>query len=482
MDLKVAQRIVGLLLMGFAVTLTLPLAFSLYDRDGLYIEWVDSMLITAALGLMLWYTARGGRDQLRLREAYVVVTGFWFSVSLAGALPFFLTMAPFISFTDAVFESTSGLTTTGATVLSSLDALPRSILFYRHLLQWFGGMGVVLLGIAVLPLLGVGGMALYAAETPGPVKDAKLAPRIGQTARSLWVVYLGLTVLCAGAYWGLGMSGFDAVGHALSTISTGGFSSHDASFDYFQSAAIELAATVFMLASGLNFALHYTAWWRGKPKVFLEDPETKLYFRLFWIVTAFSIFGLIVTSQETPLLAARHALFTVSSVITSTGFTTVNFSLWPGMLPALLIFLSMIGGCGGSTAGGMKCMRFYLIFKQLRWEVVKVIHPTALPAVMISGRKVDNQIVRSVWGFFFVYATVYVIIMLGLLATGLDEVSAFSAVAATINNLGPGLGEVASSFASVSDAGKWLSAFAMVLGRLEIFTILVLLMPEFWRA
>jgi trk/ktr system potassium uptake protein len=482
MDLKVAQRIVGLLLIGFSVTLILPLSVSLYDSDGLYVEWGDSMLLIAVIGWALWYTARNSRDELRLREAYVVVSSFWVSLSLAGALPFFLTMAPFISFTDAVFESASGLTTTGATVLSGLDHMPRSILLYRHQLQWFGGMGVVLLGVAVLPLLGVGGMALYAAETPGPVKDSKLAPRIAQTARSLWVVYLGLTVLCAGTYWGLGMSGFDAIGHAMSTISTGGFSSHDASLAYFHSGAIELAATVFMLLSGLNFALHYTAWWRGKPGVFLTDPETKLYFRLFWIVVAFAILGLIATVHETPLLAVRHAFFTVASVLTSTGFTTVDFSVWPGMLPAMLIFLSMIGGCGGSTAGGMKCMRFYLIFKQLRWEVTKLIHPTAIPAVMISGRKVENQIVRSVWGFFFIYSTVYMVIMLALLATGLDEVSAFSAVAATLNNLGPGLGEVTSSFASVSDAGKWISAFSMILGRLEIFTILVLLMPEFWRA
>jgi trk/ktr system potassium uptake protein len=482
MDLRIAQRIIGILLMGFAATLTLPLGLSVYDADGLHPEWIDSILLIGLTGTVLALLATGRREEPRLREGFVVVASAWIVMSLVGALPFMLTMVESINLTDAVFEATSGLTTTGATVFSGLDDLPRSVLLYRQLLQWIGGMGVILLGVAILPLFGIGGMAIYKTESPGPVRDSRLLPRVVQTARSLWIVYLTLTVLCAGSYWGLGMSGFDAITHAFSTISTGGFSTHDANIAYFHSGAIELAATLFMLLSGLNFVLHFTAWVRGRPGVFLTNPETKLYLRLFWLVVIISTVGLVMTEYEMLLPAARHALFTTASILTSTGFRTVEFSLWPGMLPAMLIFLSMIGGCGGSTSGGMKCVRFYMIFKQLRWEVSKLIHPGTIPVVLISGRKVDNQIVRSVWGFFFVYSTVFAVIMLALMFTGLDEVSAFSAVAATLNNLGPGLGEVSSSFASLSEVGKWVSSFTMVLGRLEIFTILVLLMPEFWRA
>jgi trk system potassium uptake protein TrkH len=476
------QRVIGLLLMMFSLTMLLPVVVSLVFADQTWDVFVQSFMVIAGAGLVLWWPVRNRRREMRLRDGFLVVALFWIVLGLFGAAPFLLATTPDMSFTDAVFESMSGLTTTGATVLAGLDVLPPAILFYRQQLQWFGGLGIVVLAVAVLPMLGVGGMQLYRAEMPGPLKDAKLTPKITQTAKGLWYVYVGITILCCLAYWAAGMTLFDAICHSFSTVAIGGFSTHDASFAYFANPAVELVAVFFMIVSGVNFALHFLVWRQRSFVPYLRDPEVRAY---AFILTA--LFAIVVTylfwqryygtATETTL----KALFHVVSVATTTGFTTESFALWPGALPILLIFSSFIGGCGGSTAGGMKVVRWALIYRQGMREFQRLIHPSAEIPVKLGTKPVHPRVVDSVWGFFAVYVVVFTVLILVMLATGMDQTTAFSAVAATLNNLGPGLGDVATGFGTVSPVAKWSSVGAMLLGRLEIFTILVLATPMFWR-
>jgi trk system potassium uptake protein TrkH len=343
-------------------------------------------------------------------------------------------------------------------------------------------MGIIVLGVAVLPMLGIGGMQLYRAETPGPMKDEKLAPRIAETARFLWLLYLGLTLACAVGYQLAGMSLFDALGHSFATVSTGGFSTHDASMAYFHSPLAEGVAIVFMLLGGINFAVHYQVVRGRDPRAWLRDVEVRTFVSVTAAVTAVIALTLWLRgAYPDPVTALRDAAFQVASIITSTGFTTTDFSLWPLFLPLLLILISFMGGCGGSTAGGMKVMRFVLLFQQSRREVRRLVYPRAIVPVKIGGRVVDQRIMRSVWGFFAVYVALFVLLMLGLMATGLDQVTAFGAVATCMNNLGPGLGEVTGNFTALNATAKWLCTLAMLLGRLEIFTLLVLFSPAYWR-
>jgi trk system potassium uptake protein len=413
-----------------------------------------------------------------------------------------------MSFTDAVFEAVSGFTTTGATVLVGLDTLPHSILWYRQQTQWFGGMGIIVLAVAILPVLGVGGMQLYRAETPGPMKETKLTPRIAETAKALWITYVLLTAVCVLAYRLGGMDWFDAICHAFSSISTAGFSTHDASFGYFESPLLEWLGALFMFIGATSFALHFFAMRRLLPDIhvrmygalprfswphrrrvsivaavggYFNDPE----FRAFMLVQAVliaTIAGyLALLGHHTPAESLTKAVFQSVSVGTTTGFASADFSVWPGALPVILIISSFIGGCAGSTAGGMKVLRWLLIFKQGLREMARLLHPSAEIPVRLGARGVSPRIAEAVWGFFSVYVVVFSILMTLMMFIGLDQVTAFSAVAATLNNLGPGLGEVSSTFGTVPDSAKWVGIVAMILGRLEIFTLLILLTPEFWR-
>jgi len=376
----------------------------------------------------------------------------------------------------------SGLTTTGATVITGLDDLPRSILFYRQQLQWLGGMGIIVLAVAIMPMLGVGGMQLYRAETPGPMKDTKLTPRITETAKALWYIYLGLTVACATAYWLAGMSGFDAITHSFSTVSIGGFSTHDQSMGYFGSSTIELVAVFFMLLAGMNFALHFVAWRSFSLRPYLQDSEVRAYLGVLAIVIVITVYYLYLSDTFASLGDAVHnGLFQVVSIGTTTGFTTAEYFIWPGFLPVLLLFISFIGGCAGSTGGGMKVIRFVLLIKQGRRELMRLIHPNAQLPVKVGKKVMSDRVVSAVWGFFAAYTGCFLVVMLFLMATGLDQVTAFSAVAACINNLGPGLGEVGANYQELSDAAKWALSFTMLLGRLEIFTLLVLFTRSFWQ-
>jgi trk system potassium uptake protein TrkH len=476
------QRMIGLLLAMFSLTMLPPILFALYFRDGGTWAFGLSFLIVLAAGLLLWWPVRSEKTELRLRDGFLIVALFWIVLGLFGAAPLLLADTPQMTFTMAVFESVSGLTTTGATVLQGLDSLPHSILFYRHQLQWFGGLGIIVLAVAVLPMLGVGGMQLYRAETPGPLKDSKLTPKITQTAKALWYVYLGITVVCGVAYWLAGMDWFDAICHSFSTVAIGGFSTHDASIAWFESTLIEGIAVFFMLVAGVNFALHFLAWRERSLNNYMADPEFRAYIVILGWITLIVLGSLFWAGYfESPSETLAKGIFQVVSIGTTTGFTTDAFAHWPGGLPILLIFASFVGGCAGSTGGGMKVMRWLLMYKQGMREIKRLVHPSAEIPVQLGDKPVAPRVVDAVWGFFAIYVVVYATLILILMTTGLDSSTAFAAVAATLNNLGPGLGTVANGFGEVTDVGKWASICAMLLGRLEIFTLLVLFTPTFWR-
>jgi trk system potassium uptake protein TrkH len=482
MQTAVIQRILGLLLALFSITLLPPLTISLWVQDGAEFAFSMALLITVCLGLALWLPVRNVRKELRMRDGFVVVVLFWAGLGLTGAIPLLLSDNPHMSITDAVFESLSALTTTGATVITGIDALPLSILFYRQELQWLGGMGIIVLAVAILPLLGVGGMQLYRAETPGPLKDSKLTPRITETAKALWYIYLALTISCALLYWAAGMTFFDAIAHSFSTVSIGGFSTHDLSIGYFNNKMIDLVAVVFMLISGINFTLHFLAWRNMNLKPYIFDTELKVYLSILFSICLITCTYLILKNvYEDPFTAIAHGIFQTISIATTTGYTTATYQSWPSFLPVLLLFASFIGACAGSTGGGMKVIRIVLLFKQGMREIKRLVHPNAIIHIKLGERPVQDSIINAVWGFFASYVAIFAILLLVLMATGLDQVTAFSAMAACMNNLGPGLGDVSAHYGNINNVAKWVLCFAMLLGRLEIFTLLVLLTPTFWR-
>jgi trk system potassium uptake protein TrkH len=480
MNLFLLGRIIGIYALIFGITLLSPILVGLWYREPEILHFFLPMVGSIGLGAFLWLIGRRRTRELSVGDGYLIVTLFWVLLSLLGAWPL---MSGFdLSFVDALFESASGITTTGATLITGLDDMPRSLLFYRQQLQWFGGMGLIVLGVAVMPMLGIGGMQLYRAEAPGPLKEEKLTPRLTHTARALWLIYFALTLGCAGGYWLAGMSPFDAIAHSLSTVSTGGFSTHDASIGYFRSAAVEAVAVVFMLLAAINFGVHYLAWMNRNPMQYLRDTEARTF--LGFVVAMVMLVGLILYLEgayDQLHTSLRNAIFEVVSIVTSTGFGTVDFAHWPDFLPLLLIYISFVGGCGGSTAGGMKVMRVLLMVKQGSQEVRQLIHPHAVLPLRLGQRVVDPRLARSVWGFFALYTVAVATLTLLMVHAGLAPLDAFSAVATCLNNLGPGLGEVAYTFQSVSDFGKLLGVSAMLLGRLEILTILVILSPAFWR-
>lgn len=478
---KTVFRVVGFLCMVFSATMLFPLLVSLWYQDGETGHFAISLVVMLGVGLLLWSFSRGRPTAMRRRDGFLVVTLFWVLLSLLGLSPFYFGLD--LSLVDALFESASGLTTTGATVITGLDSLPPSLLFYRQELQWFGGMGLIVLAVAIMPVLGIGGMSIYRAEAPGPMKEEKMTPRVTQSARVLWVLYVGLTLACALAFWGAGMTPFDALAHSFATVSTGGFSTHDASMAYFNSVQIETIATLFMLLGGVNFSIHYLVARHHDPRHYLSDPEVRTYLLLLGGAVVFVALMLHQTGYDTaPAQAFRHAAFEVVSVVTSTGFGVSDFSTWPLFLPVMMILISFIGGCGGSTAGGMKVMRVLVLAKLGYREINRLPHPRSLQPIKVGGRVLPETTLQAIWGFFAVYVMTFVLLMLLMMLAGLDQLSAFSAIGTCMNNLGPGLGEVAGTFAAVSDGGKLVAVAAMLLGRLEVFTVLVLLQPAFWRS
>jgi trk system potassium uptake protein TrkH len=480
MHWRAITRLFGILLIFYSLGFlpSIGIAF-LYD-DGQWHIFAASLLISTATGLLLWLPNARQREELSVRDGFLVVTLFWVLLGMVGALPFLLGLH--LDVTDAIFESVSGFTTTGATVIVGLDRLPPSILYHRQQIQWLGGMGIIVLAVAILPLLGVGGMQLYRAEASGVAKQEKLTPRIAETARALWMIYFILTVACALAFWIAGMDLFNAIGHAFTTVATGGFSTHDASIGYYNSPLIELIAIVFMLAGGVNFAIHFISWRRMTLRPYATDPEVRAYGLIFLFATLFVAASLYWAGGYTGTWESlRHAAFQVASILTSTGFGTVTFADWPLHIPLTLIILSFVGGCVGSTAGGIKVLRILLLAKLGLRQLFQLAHPQAVSVVKLGKRPVSEEVLFSVWGFYVLYIVTSLLLAVAMMAAGLDLDSAFGAVVATINLLGPGLGEVAVNFATVSPVVKWLGIFGMLVGRLEVFTLLILFLPAYWK-
>ena len=482
MQLSIVAKTIGLLLMVFSFAQIPPLVVDLIYTEGEYISFLYSFLLTVLGGLVLWWPFREVKKDFRLREGVLIVVCFWIVLSLFGTLPFLITDSiSKLSFSDAFFESMSGLTTTGATVLSQLDDLPKSILFYRQQLQWLGGMGIIVLAVAVLPLLGVGGMELYHAESSGIAKD-RLTPKLRNTAIALWKIYVSLTVLCAIGYFFSGMSIFDAISHSFSTVAIGGFSTHDGSIGYFNSPAIEMIAMFFMFLAGINFSLHFVAWNNRSLVDYIKDSEFKTYSMVLICSTIIVIAALSFNSQyESSSETLRHSLFQTISIATTTGFTSQNFSNWPAAIPVFLIMMSFIGACVGSTGGGIKVVRILVMFRLGMKEIHKFIRPNAQVSVKLNKSSINEKALVSVLGFFSLYAISFFLILMLLMFAGLDQVTAYSATAATMNNLGPGLGDVAQNYGSLGEVAKWILSFSMLIGRLEVLTIIAIFHKAFWR-
>ena len=475
------QKVLGALLMLASLFPVPPLALAVVLGESTVVAFAGTFLITSVLGLVLWWPVRRVRHPLRLRDGFLITTAAWTVASLVASLPFMLA-SPALSFTHAVFESVSGLSTTGATSISGIDGLPRSMLLYRQSLNFYGGMGIVLLAVAIMPMLRVGGMQLFRAEATGPTKDTKLTPRIAETAKALWKVYLGLNILCALAFWAAGMSLFDAVCHALSTVSTAGFSTHDASFGYWDSPMIEMVATCFMLVGGINFGLHYVAWRRATTAAYLRDTELRFFLLVAVVVTVIVTVVLWLSGEYSSLLQAlRFASFQTVANLTTTGYTSDDFSLWPSFVPLLLILVAFVGGSSGSTSGGMKVARVTMAVRQSLREVKQLVHPKGQFIVKMAGRRVPEHIVLAVSGFCTLYVLCFALVTVALTMTGVDIITAFAAAASSINNLGPGLGEISVHFGTMPAPAVWICSFAMMLGRLEVFPVLVLFTPMFWR-
>ena len=465
----------GLLLIMFGVSFVIPLLVAIFYGESLVEVFGISMFMLIAIGFLSWFFTKNNKQELSLSDGFVITVLFWVVLSITGSIPFILFG---FSVVDSFFESMSGITTTGATVFAGLDDLPRSLLIYRQLLQWLGGMGLIVLAIAVMPLLGIGGGQLFKTQTPGPMSEQRLTPRITSTARALWSIYLVLTVLCVFTYRLAGMSYFDAVSHAFSTVSIGGFSTHDLSIGYFDSFSIEIACVVFMLLSAMSFAVHYSAIYRKQLLKYFYDPELRFFISFLIVVFSVVCLSLISNNVENPV---RSGLFQTVSILTTTGFLTEEYSSWPTYVSFMLLVGAFMGACSGSVGGGIKSWRILIMLKHAYKQIFKIIHPDSINTIKLGKKVVDSNVSEAVWGFFSIYIISFMVLFLLVLATGLDFISAFSAVGACLNNLGPGLGEVASNYTGVPSSTKLILCFAMILGRLEIFTFLVVLMPAFWR-
>lgn len=481
MRLPAVLKVLGIFLMIFSLSMLPPIGISMFYKDGAELSFLFGFAITLLVGFFLWFPCRSRVNELKIRDGFLVVTLFWVVLSAFATIPMMLIFYPKLSFTNAMFESVSGLTTTGATIFQELEKLPRSLLYYRQQLHLLGGMGIIVLAVAILPMLGIGGMQLYRAETVGPIKTAKLRPRMTQTAKALWYIYVGLVILCALAYWLSGMKLLDAIGESFSTLSTGGFSMHDSSFAFYHSPLIDSIAIFFMLAGASNFALHFAFLKRRSLSVYYRDPEFSGYIVLLFVVSVIVALTLIFYQKFSYGQSLLNSAFTVVSIATTTGFTNSNFNLWPTFVPFLIMFLAIIGGCGGSTSGGIKMMRCLMLKEQGKRELKRLVHPSAVLSIKLGDSLLPESVVQSIWGFVAVFMTLFLVLFLGLLAVGLDVRTAFGALASCIGNTGAAIGGVTSNFYSVPSSAKWMLTFAMIAGRLEVFTILVLFTSDYWK-
>jgi trk system potassium uptake protein TrkH len=476
-------HVLGLMIAFFAISFVVPIVGSLVFQDGLAWDFALGAAINVVAGLGIAAATRRHKRELKPRDGFMLVTLAWVLMSLSGAVPIFIIL-PDISVADGVFEAVSGLTTTGSTILDGIDRLPPSLNLWRHTLHWLGGMGIIVLAVAVLPLLGVGGMQLYRAEAPAAVKEEKLTPRITETAKALWLTYAGITGVGIVALRIAGMSWFDAICHGFSAVALGGFSTRDASIGAFDSVAVELVMMVLMLISVLNFARHFMAMRNLSLQPYRRDSEGKTIFLLLGASIAFVtvllwINGIYPTFGE----ALRHASFNVISVATTAGFSSVNYDLWPIFAPVWMLFLSCIVCSTGSTGGGIKMFRTLLLARQAQREMKLLVHPSAVIPVRIGGQVVADRIAASVLAFIFLYFQTIALLTFLMLLTGADLVTAFTSIVASVNNLGPAIGATGpgGNFAILSDTQTWLCSVAMILGRIEIFSVLVLFTAAFWR-
>jgi len=473
----------GMVVMIFGLLMGFPLAVSLFLHDAATVAYDEAILITFGAGLALWTTTRGTRRDLRPRDGFLLVAATWAAMPVFGSLPLIFYM-PELSFTDAYFEAASGLSTTGATVLTGLDKLPISINLWRTFLHWVGGMGVIVLMVAILPLLGIGGRQVFKAEAPGPMKESSLTPRIAETAKGLWTVYTLITIACGVSLWAAGMEPWESLIHAFSIVGLGGFSSKDASLGHFDSVPIELVTIAFALIAACNYGTHYLALARRSFRPYAEDPEIRWFFAVQIIAVLFltaylTYFG----AHEDLWTTLRYVAFHVVSISTALGLATYDYTLWPMFAQMLILFLGSFAPCSGSTGGGIKMVRAIILYQQVFREVVRSLHPAAVRPVRVGNALVSDQVLHAVLGFSFMYMVSIVTLTLVLSAAGLEIITAFSAVVACINNTGPGLGAVgpASNYQGLTDVQTWVLSFTMILGRLEIFTLLVVLTPTFWR-
>ncbi len=476
-------NVLGRLLMFFSVAYVLPIATSYATQDGIAVDFVLAMLVTFGGGLVLAAVTRRYYRELKIRDGFLLVTLSWTLMAGIGAIPL-LIVYPHLTFTDAFFETMSAITTTGATILTGLDHAPPSINVWRHELQWIGGLGLIVLAVAILPLLGVGGMQLYKAETPGPMKESRLTERIGDTAKALWMVYLGFTLLCMLTLRLVGMGWLDAICHSFSALSLGGFSTRDASVGAFDSPAIEAVLAGFMVLAGINFATHFTAWRLRSFRTYVWDAEVRAY------LTALAVGTVTVTTflyahgvYGSYWSALRHATFNLVSIATTSGYASVDYDKWPIFAPLAMLFMSSITCCSGSTGGGIKMVRTLILYKQARRELHKLLHPQIADLIKLGDIAVPNKIAFSVLGFIFLYFMTFTLMTFLMLASGMDFVSSLTAMAACITNTGPGLGVVgpARNYASLNDFQKWVCIVTMLLGRLEILSVAVIFTRHFWR-
>ena len=476
MNFKALLKLFSILVMFFSISFIVPIITSFIYKDGALSIFVITFSIVFMVGFLGWLISKNNTEEMTHKDGFLVITLFWIVLSSAGSIPFILSGMTFI---DSFFESMSGITTTGATVIPNLSVLPESLLLYRQLLQWMGGMGLIVLAIAVMPLLGIGGGQLYKTEIPGAMNDQKLTPRIKETAQALWLIYLLLTIFCSIFYFFAGMNAFDAISHSLSTVSIGGFSTYNNSIGHFDNGLIETVCIIFMLLSALSFTLHYFAFYMKKPLKYLHDPELRFFISIMACIFLLSILINYFSNYEQASI--RELLFHSVSIVTTTGFSIGDTNQWNPSIGFLFLIGAFIGACSGSVGGGIKSWRVLIMINYAYINLKKMIHPNAVISLKIGTKNVENDVAASVWGFFSIYVLSFIILLLGLVVTGLDFQSAFSAIGACLNNLGPGLGEVAQTYASVTATGKAILSFAMILGRLEIFTLLVLFMPIFWQ-
>jgi len=475
MNFKAIINLFSILVLLFSLSYVFPIVVSLIFNDNSLQLFLPAFIFVGVLGLIGFFFTKGVQRDLTAKDGFVIIVMFWLVLSMAGSIPFYLSgMSPI----DAFFESMSGITTTGATVISNIESLPESLKFYRQLLQWMGGMGLIVLAIAVMPLLGIGGGQLFKTDIPGAMGEQRLTPRIQETAKALWSIYLGLTVLCAIFYAVAGMSFFDAVSHAMSTVSIGGFSTYNNSIGHFNSITIEIICMVFMLLSAMSFALHYFSIYKSKSLKYFYDPELRFFVSILFII--FILAFLVNTLSSQSNLSIRELAFHTISTVTTTGFGISDTSSWSFSISFLLLIGAFIGACSGSVGGGVKSWRVMIMLNHAYSNIIKMIHPNSVLTLKVGSKSVDDNVATSVWGFFSIYVFSFVVLLLAVLISGLDLETAFSSVGACLNNLGPGLGMVSDNYSEINAFAKGILAFSMLLGRLEIFTLLIILTPMFW--